>query len=73
MKYRLLKDFVPLDSFDGIPGEDNHGSYILFPPNVHGIITASDMLQVPSGGIIQIQEEDSVLIDGTRFLKLYYK
>lgn len=73
MKYILLKNFLPSDSFDGTSGEDVHGKYILFSPDVRGRITAADFLQTPSGDTIQIQEEDSVLVDGNRFLKLYYK
>lgn len=73
MKYILLKNFLPSETFEGIPGEDTHGRYILFSPDVYDVITAGDFVQTPSGDMIQIQEEDSVLVDGNRYLKLYYK
>lgn len=73
MKYTLLKNFLPGESFDGMPGEDSRGKYILFSADVRDIITTADFLQTPSGDVIQIQEDDSTVVNGTRVLKLYYK
>ncbi len=73
MKFTLLKNFISGDIYEGIPGEDNHGKYIFFPPEIRDIITASDFLRTESGDTIQIQEETSEVLNGTRFLKLYYK
>lgn len=73
MKYTLLKNFVPDAIYEGVSGEDNHGKYILFPPEMRDIITVSDFLTTESDNMIQIHEESSEILNGTRFLKLYYK
>ncbi len=72
MTYTLLVNFMPTNSYDGEPGEDSHGKYILFAPEVYGIITASDFLKTASGKQIQIYEQTSQVINGIRYLKLYY-
>lgn len=72
MKYTLLTNFVPSGSYEGEPGTDAHGKYILFSVDVHGQITASDFLKTSSGDLLQIKEEDSQTINGIRYLKLYY-
>lgn len=72
MKYTLLTNFVPSNSYEGEPGTDTHGNYILFPAEVREQITASDFLKTASGDLIQITEEDSQIVNGTRYLKLYY-
>ena len=72
MKYTLLIDFLPTDSYDGEAGSDTHGKYILFPAEVRNNIRASDFLRTPSGDLIQIIEEARQDIDGVPHLKLYY-
>lgn len=72
MKYTLLTNFIPSGSYEGEPGTDAHGKYILFPANTYGQIIASDFLKTSSGDIIHITEEDSQTINGIRYLKLYY-
>lgn len=73
MKYTLLVNFIPTTSYEGESGVDTHGKYILFPVNVRERIRASDFLNTPSGETIQITEESSQIINGTKFLKLYYR
>ena len=73
MKYTLLGNFISSTSYEGIPGEDNHGKFILFPSEMRDIITASDFLKTESGDMIQIFEESSEVLNGIRFLKLYYR
>lgn len=73
MKYALLSNFVPSGSYEGQSGVDSHGKYILFPPDVYGMITSSDFLKTATGDLIQIIEDSSEVINGTRYLKLYYK
>lgn len=72
MKYTLMVNFVPCDSYEGEAGMDSHGKYILFPPDVYGVITASDFLKTPSGDLIQVREQSFQVVNGIRYLKLYY-
>lgn len=73
MKYILLSNFLPSGSYEGEPGIDSHGKYILFPSDTYGVITVSDFLKTPTGDLLQVQEEASEIIDGIRYLKLYYQ
>lgn len=75
-----LQDFVLLDNtfspcgtYKGFSGVDNHGNFVLFPPGVYGIINAADFVKTTSGKIIQFCEQNSVVIDNVRYLRLYYK
>lgn len=73
MQYTLLTNFfMPSGSFEGNPGSDSHGNYILFPIEIYGVISVSDFLKTQSGELIQIYEQDYQVIDGVRYLKLYY-
>lgn len=72
MKYTLFVNFIPTASYNGEPGEDSHGKYILFPPEIYGIISVPDDLKTESGELIHVYEQSSQVINGVRFLKLYY-
>lgn len=72
MKYTVLVNFVLAESYDGQPGEDPIGKYILFPEFCRGVITAGVFLKDSDDNMIQIKQDDYVVIDGERYLKLYY-
>lgn len=72
--YFLLNNmFSPCGTYKGLSGVDSHGKFVIFPPEVYGIIGASDFVKTTSGKIIQFYEQDSVVIDNVRYLRLYYK
>lgn len=73
MKYTLLINFLPSDSYDGEPGEDSHGKYILFDSKLYGVISAPDFLMTESGEQIQICEQAQQILNGIKYLKLYYQ
>lgn len=75
-----LQNFVLLDNafsscgtYKGISGTDDHGNYVIFPPEAYGIIKAADFAKTETGKIVQFFEQDSVIINEVRHLKLYYK
>ncbi|MEA4963154.1 hypothetical protein [Lutispora sp.] len=73
MLYTLLNNFMEAGTYEGIPGSDNRGNFILFPLEFQGIITAGAFLKTTSDSIIQIREDDYEKENGkVSKLKVYY-
>ena len=72
MKYNLLDSFQRVGSYDGTPGTDAVGNYIVFPAECRDIITAGSWIEDPDGNMFQIKQDDSIVINDVRHLKLYY-
>lgn len=69
----LDNTFSPCGTYKGFSGVDSHGKFVVFPPEVYGIISAANYVETQSGKVIQFCEQDSVVIDNVRYLRLYYK
>lgn len=72
MKYTLMIDFREAGTYEGVPGKDAVGEYIIFPMTYSEILTVGAWLKDPAGHLIWVTQSDYVTLDGTRYLKLYH-
>ncbi|MBU5439488.1 hypothetical protein KQI42_15845 [Tissierella sp. MSJ-40] len=72
MLYTVLDNFIETGTYEGTPGSDQRGDFILFPIELQGIITAGVLLKTPDT-TIQIKEDDYEKENGIiSKLKVYY-
>lgn len=74
MKYVLLENFVSHGTFEGTPGSDEHGNFIMFALNVANIILPGSFLKSPNGDMIWLKEQNYVKDPDNRITacKYYY-
>ena len=46
MKYVLLENFVPCGTYEGTPGSDEHGNFIMFALDAANAITAGSFVKL---------------------------
>lgn len=60
MKYVLLKNFVPCGTYEGTPGSDEHGNFIMFALDATNAITAGSFMKTPDGDMLLLKEQDYI-------------
>ncbi len=60
MKYVLLENFVPCGTYEGTPGSDEHGNFIMFALDAANVITAGSSIKTPDGDMLLLKEQDYI-------------
>jgi len=57
--------------FEGFSGTDSDGDFIVLPPEYRNLVKTSDLVTDENGVSRFVREDDYVIVNGARFLKLY--
>jgi hypothetical protein len=60
MKYVLLENFIPCGAYEGTPGSDEHGNFIMFTLDAANAITAGSFVKTPDGDMFLLKEQDYI-------------
>ena len=74
MKYTVLENFIPCGTYEGTPGSDEHGDFIIFDLNVAQNLLPGSFLKNSSGGMLSLKEQDYVRDSDNHIIacKYYY-
>ena len=60
MKYVLLENFIPCGTYEGTPGSDEHGNFIIFALDVASAIKAGSFMKTPDEDILLLKEQSYI-------------
>lgn len=71
--YRILSNFQEIGTCEGIPGSDNQGTFIAFPPEQYSLFQLKDILVTPSDEYLELYYEELAHKNGELIVaKVYY-
>ena len=72
--YKILDNSEYIGDCHGLPSSDTQGKYILFQPEMYGLVSAGNTLVTPENNYLELYFEDPVVKNGQLVaLKLYYR